>query len=132
MAKELPETFWAYFAGFFDGEGNVYFMTPACRLQLAQSGEQGRLLMEEFRIILKDQCCLPGKIRVIPAPTKKQMSYRLSVHHRVSVKYIAERMLPFLRMKKVVVQDLLRYFRIYPKLSCAWTRKKRVMCRNGH
>jgi len=141
---ELPQTFWAYLAGFFDGEGNICCTSPSFRLQLAQSGWRGKVLMEEFRRIFKEECKLPGKIRVTPwipnaknmkswpkKPKNPQTSYRLTVTHRDSVRFILSRMFPFLKIKKVETQDVLRYFRLFPK-NQGWNKTRDAVCGKGH
>jgi hypothetical protein len=144
----IDEYFWPYLAGFFDGEGNISVLAPAPTVTIAQSGEGGKVLIESLAVAIKaelDRRKLRGSIHVIAwrpnpkntrslakTPKNALVSYRLSITHRDAVGFVLSSMLPFLKMKKVAAQDLLRFFRIFPKMKSTWTRKRAERCHNGH
>lgn len=109
----------AYIAGFFDGEGHaslrhrkgggVFFAG------VAQSGEEGRKCLTEIKSILeRDGIKLAMYSEDRPYGTAKTPMHRLSATNRKSVMAFLKFILPFLRVKKCIVQDILRYDSMYP------------------
>jgi hypothetical protein len=147
VARVEPSiSFWAYFAGFFDGEGHLE--TPmgtnstSSHLKISQSGYEGKKLLEHFVFVFKDQCGLPGKMRVrratqyldnfVSKPKNPKPHWELQINRRDSVEYILRKIFPYLHIKKVVAQDALRFGIIFPQRGPWLTRKRYPTCGKGH
>lgn len=112
---------WAYMAGFFDGEGHVAMTTSVGRRQvvvmMAQSKEVGRILLSDIQKWLSDQ-----GIRSVLSLRKDDRpnispSYSLDIKGRGSYMKFLKLMLPWLRVKKVAAQDIIRYHTLWPSLK---------------
>lgn len=138
----VPDTFWAYFAGFFDGEGSISVHGNSIGLLFSQSGHVGKLLMEEFYAIFKDGCHLSGRLRIVETdpclgnlvrkPKVIKKNYSIQIRQKADVVFVLTKMLPFLRVKKVYAQDCLRFLRLFPKINGAAVRALNASCKRGH
>ena len=105
---------WEYLAGFFDGEGTIRFTNNnACHWSIAQAHPRGRAILEEIQTFLREQGIPTG----IHARQRKDGMYTLWISKRASVEQIGRATLPYLRIKKVEVQDVLRYLQLFPLLA---------------
>lgn len=104
---------WEYLAGFFDGEGTIRLSNRATHWSIAQSQDRGRRALEEIQRFLGDQG-IPSGIHV---KRRRDGMYTLWISKRASVERIGRATLPYLRIKKVEMQDALRYLTIYPLLQ---------------
>ena len=147
MLRDLPEDcFWAYVAGFFDGEGHLG--TPvhgSCVMflwKITQSGVKGQQLLDEIGQVFRERYKLAGSIRtkqIFPKPSnliKKPIApkdyYELHITKRASVEFIVRKLLPYLHIKRVVAQDLLRFCKLCPPLTSGMIVACETHCRRGH
>src|SRR6266576_1708604 len=108
---------WSYIAGFFDGEGNTG--TPLCHssilLNITQSGDKGKLLLDEIKEYLLTFGII-AKVRPrTPIPNRKQC-YMLWVRPSTSLLFLRA-VLPYLRIKRTIAQDLIRFKLLYPSIT---------------
>lgn len=117
-------TSWQYVAGFFDGEGTVCYyrkrgqLLPSLCAQMVQKTDGVLRKISDFLeaegVHSKVKFRPPGKhVR------SKTGMFSLHIWRRDSAKRFFERVLPFLIVKKVVVQDVLRFRRCFPVLSAS-------------
>lgn len=138
-------SFWAYFAGFFDGEGHLelpFERYTSPHLRINQSGDEGKRVLSYFVDVLKNQCGLPGRMWVrlaskspnnfVNPPKKLRPMWELQISKRESVEFILRRIVPYLWVKRTKASDVLRYCKIFPMRSCWMTRQRAVNCRKGH
>lgn len=113
---------WAYLAGFFDGEGHVgmdrnrgYGYSP--RIVLPQSGERGRKVLEKIAVFLVQQGLRSPAISVSP-PVKlsKLPIWRLYISSRHEATLFLRGILPYLQVKHIEAQDMLRHMQVFPAL----------------
>jgi hypothetical protein len=115
---------WQYIAGFFDGEGSVmvssnttYSFTP--HLSVCQSGERGRILLLAIKDFLEREGIKTNRLYDTsrnPAQDKKWKTlYSLRCSESGSVKIMLQKMFPYLHIKKVESQDMLRMLTLFPK-----------------
>lgn len=137
------ELFWAYFAGFFDGEGNLSANCSGIQLKVSQSGPEGLELLTYFQSVLRDVCKLKGHLAIyklkpssgnlINKPKNERQHYDLKVCHRDSVEYILKKIHPYLHIKRLMAQDILRFCRIFPRTTRGFImRIDTKACPNGH
>lgn len=112
---------WSYVAGFFDGEGNIHMSFGGrCKTRIAiyQSGERGLVILKEIARFLAEEDMIESRIVTSDRSSKgwKEM-HQLAITQRDCVRCFLSWILPYLRIKKVEAQDVLRYFRIYPQLE---------------
>jgi hypothetical protein len=124
----MAELSWEYIAGFFDGEGAAGIVREGSKsgarfyATMSQTGDVGKALLCEIANKLKREgivtCLLldrhPGN--VIGFVRRKQI-HRLNISHRKNTIPFLRALLPYLRIKKSNVQDMLRYNRIFPARS---------------
>lgn len=116
---------WAYIAGFFDGEGCLTSANTApsslgrlralgYRLTLTQADKRS---LEEIQVFLRQAGINAGlgRARPIALPNHKDV-YVLWVTSRAAVTALLRKVLPYLLVKKVLVQDVLRFWTLYPDL----------------
>lgn len=141
--KDIRETFWSYLAGFFDGEGHIGTRWSGILWKITQSGEEGKCLLLQVQDIFRNNCGLAGRITVrrlkippnnlVKKPKHPRQYWELSVHHRDSVEFILKRLIPYLRIKRVTAQDVLRFCKIYPRITRGFImRVDTQFCPNGH
>lgn len=118
---------WEYIAGFFDGEGHCslssqklngegHFTRGNPRVTIVQSLERGRALFEEIQEFLSDRS-ITSVIEVHnEGDDRCRKSYRLRVTGFKGVVAFLSGVFPYLRIKKVEAQDLLRYDKAFPTL----------------
>jgi hypothetical protein len=118
----------SYIGGFFDGEGCISTHPSRNRrglfgtdITVAQSGPEGLVLLNQIRGFL-----LPYDIksylgtRPRTKTTHKQM-WMLRICARPSVMAFLKLFFPYLRIKRVVAQDTIRFYTIYPSIRGAVT-----------
>lgn len=125
---DARSNFWAYMAGFFDAEGCVIGRNRCDgsgnrilgRVSMGQSGEAALKLFPTLRDGLARHGVRSSVVFSSPARGNEQVCYRLDIINRVeSIKFM-QNVLPYLYMKKVIVQDHLRYFTIFPQWNMPW------------
>jgi len=114
-----PNLTWAYIAGFFDGEGcaGIYQRNPkhnSGRVILCSIAQKAVPVLEAIRAFLSVQGISanlnpqrgrgPNPIGVLQISAKQAVKFLNAV-------------LPYLVVKKVIVQDLLRYDKIFPPFT---------------
>lgn len=125
---------WGYIAGFFDGESTVAVATHSTGRKsgayIAQSGPRGLIVLTEIQEFLETQGIKSSVFQTgVASQHKRTMpSYRLAVNGFVGVTNFLSQMLPYLRVKRTVAQDILRYNKMYPNiqrspLAAAWRRE---------
>lgn len=117
----IGEVGWAYIAGFFDGEGCVK-VRPECSpghgygtpmVSIVQTRERGRLLLEEIQAFLASYN-IASKVRnYTPKNLNHQQSWGLWIYSRPSVCLFIRRVIPYIKIKKVEAQDVLRYSKLF-------------------
>jgi len=114
---------WQYLAGFFDGEGHVGIHANRARrgngmpvVSIGQSGERGRVLIVEIAEFLRahDVKCYFGHKR---AYDNVQAQHILRVANRAHVVTFLRGVFPYLRIKKVEAQDVLRFLTIFGSIK---------------
>ncbi len=118
---------WDYIAGFFDGEGSVSTMNfthrdtlAATIVTLSQSGSEGFEILTKIRDFL-----LAAGIKGYVHSQTRRKPYR-QMHHlkvcaRPSVEALLRQLLPRVSVKRVVVQDTLRFIIAFPSIKGAMT-----------
>jgi hypothetical protein len=119
---------WEYIAGFFDGEGHVglgrqkrcgdgHFSRGSPRVTMVQGLERGRTLLEEIQAFLASR----GINSVVQVHSEgsahERRSYRLRITGFRGVTHFLLCVFPYLRIKKVEAQDLIRYATVFPSLA---------------
>lgn len=128
---------WQYIAGFFDGEGHITFSQNRLQAGIAQAGKIGYQTLAEIKTFLLSHgitSSLHGKIQILD----HKPQYTLSFSRR-QVVALLEHLMPYLRIKKVKAQDVLRYRKLYPSLSTSplaanYRERDRIKthCKRGH
>ena len=109
---------WEYLAGLFDGEGNLHTAKTGClRWSLAQSRPRGLRICREVQQFLVAQGYRASVVssRYSRRSTPSMMHYVL-VQEKRSVQAVCHALLPFVRIKKIEVQDVWRFLLLYPPL----------------
>jgi hypothetical protein len=118
---------WDYIAGFFDGEGSLSTMNFTWRNTLAntvvcitQTGQEGWVVLNVMMVFLREH----GIVSYI-STQKRRANYR-QMHHlkicaRPSVRLFLDQMVSRVSVKKVVVQDTLRFIKVFPSIKGATT-----------
>jgi hypothetical protein len=99
---------WPYIAGFVDGEGHIRIQGAGVQVSVFQSRERGRLVFIEMQNFLKGHG-IKSAIHL-----RKDGQYCLYSCGRDNAVPFMRGMLPYLRIKKLEVQDILRYLRLFP------------------
>lgn len=112
---------WAYVAGLFDAEGHLRtgaagssVLRPG-RIDIGQSGADGHAALLKVCEFLRTQGMNARVYTVGMGRKAKKPAYRLYVFSRRDVTEFLRRTVPYLRVKKVVAQDTLRYLTIFPQ-----------------
>lgn len=136
---------WQYIAGFFDGEGNVSIPLGVSSLNvgIVQAGDTGLELLERIVSFLEEQGIRSRIDRSRKLEPNRKKVYKLYLSAKNAERFL-RRVLPYIHIKKVVSQDVLRYRTLYPGMytspMCrAWRsetiRKNnalRTHCKRGH
>lgn len=115
---------WQYIAGFFDGEGSLCLANRGSncwRARLHQSKTDVLYRMRDFllleginsyvMVVSKQEKI--GNTKYIRNGTVSALNIRT---HRENLIKFLRLILPYLVVKKVLVQDVLRFLKLYPKL----------------
>lgn len=105
---------WPYIAGFFDGEGTAMLCSKSFRVAIPQTNKQ---VLQEIQRFLHG-VGIRTSLSTYPMRSNKLAKkpiWVLNSSTRESVVLFLRATLPFLRVKKVVAQDILRYAKLYPK-----------------
>ena len=135
---------WPYIAGFFDGEGNVStpFGRTIIRVQITQAGEVGLVVLREIADFLAEHGVKSSIRHAKPIAGRKEV-YILYTQATHAVEFL-KAVMPYLRVKKVVSQDVVRWRRLFPgmyvsplcyQFRAEQTRKHNAMrthCHRGH
>jgi hypothetical protein len=124
----------AYIAGFFDGEGCVRAYTrpdrfTGChsRIQIAQSGERGRIVLQEISRFLLTH----GVISQVHVHKYKNPKYLYGWYLQISriecVKQFIRLVMPYLLVKKVEAQDTLRFLSMFGAVGRKSAALRRVL-----
>lgn len=108
---------WAYIAGFFDGEGNVGMPLGynSVLLNLTQAGDRGEETLIEIAEFLS-KYNIRAKVRPRPKIINRQQCYMLWVTPTTAIPFL-ERVLPYLRIKRTISQDVIRARTLFPSLT---------------
>ena len=114
---------WTYIAGFFDGEGNVGIFSNRARrgngtpvVTISQTGERGRILLEAIGEFL-------GKYGIKSyygrrkAHGNNAAQYTIRICNREHVAKFLRGVFPYLWIKKVEAQDVLRFLIIFGSIK---------------
>lgn len=130
---------WQYIAGFFDGEGSIglgaHNTGRKAVVYMAQSGRLGLSLLHVISKFLategvKSSVFETGRTGV---HGRTMPSYRLNICGYASVVTFVLNVLPYLYIKKVVAQDIIRYNKLFPNiqkspLTRAWRSERMRAC----
>lgn len=115
---------WEYIAGFFDGEGNVgIFQNRARRglgtpvITIAQSDERGRLLLSGMQEFLRERSVKSYLDVQRWKNPKHKPGFKLRICNRPGVTLFLRGVFPYLRIKKVEAQDVLRFLSIFGSIK---------------
>lgn len=121
----MPRVTWDYIAGFFDGEGSLSMMNFSHRNTLAaaivtisQSGEEGLQILSAIRDFLGTQG-IKGYIQTQTRRANYRVMHHLKISARSGVTAFLQEVRGRVHVKRVVVQDVLRFFTLYPSLRGA-------------
>lgn len=128
---------WAYIAGFADGEG--CFMIPLGRntsspqVKIAQTGYQGLRVLSEMSDFLVAQGLEGVRLAKYEIAYRgRKLMYNLLITNRKSVLTFFEKTLPYLHVKRHTAQDIIRYTKLFPSLDKTWRDKSGLVCSKGH
>ncbi len=135
---------WQYIAGFFDGEGCIRLANEgkggigSIQISLHQSANRGLYLLLDIKKFLETNGIVNIGIQTqkkCSQLTKKPM-HRLYIYNRVSACIFIRNVLPYIHIKKVECQDILRYMIMWPHIKgnhmFATPYVPRTHCSNGH
>lgn len=112
---------WSYVAGLFDGEGSVStgVGNGVTASTIAQSGPKGLTLLEDVANFLRANGvrCIVYSTGAAGTDRRVLESYRLSVHGFKESSKFLKSVLPMLRVKRTVAQDLIRYVTLFPSIT---------------
>lgn len=126
---------WQYIAGFFDGEGSIGFGAHNSGRKavayISQSGPSGLSVLREIQKFLLENGIKSSVFETGKAGVHKRTmpSYRIGINGYASVISFCKAVYPYLWIKKVSAQDLLRYDLLYPNINkspmaAAWRSEK--------
>jgi hypothetical protein len=99
---------WAYVGGFFDGEGTMNINGNSCRAEMYQ---QDLPTLENIQKFLASEGITSN---IVDQRTTTKVWF-LRIHSRQeNAKRFMERVLPYCQRKRTVVQDGLRYIKLFP------------------
>ena len=119
---------WAYIAGFLDGEGSIYVRRSKGKINgfigivFCQSGPSGLAVLTEMKEFFEGEGFRMDKLSHKGVQKKSSFKsnleiYQLHTVNRESVKGILQKCLPYLRVKKNLAEDAVRYLIMFPSLS---------------
>src|SRR5258706_1175132 len=140
---------WEWIAGFFDGEGSIGVYTNNARASgmttasASQAGERGEKVLKEIQVFLaqrdiKSYLGYKKNVRIKDV-------WALRILARNSLEPFIRGILPYLRVKKLEAQDVLRFIIAFPPIpqgtyfkelneerrQTGWYKKK-IHCPHGH
>ena len=110
---------WEYVAGFFDGEGNICNTKGSGgfspRWSVVQQDDRGKKVLEAIQafLALAGIKSYLGKSRM----RTERILWKLNVGSREQFEHIATKLMPYVYVKKLELQDTLRYLRAFPSLN---------------
>lgn len=110
---------WNYVAGFFDGEGSVCIPNGAHhnpRVALYQTGERGRVVLASIQRFIYEEDRIESRLVPHERGGNRKIIWTLVVERRYEVQCFLAWILPYVRIKKVEVQDHLRYLKVFPAI----------------
>lgn len=122
----MAQMSWEYIAGFFDGEGHVslnrqqkngegQFSRGNPRVTLVQAHERGKNLLEEISLFLTENA-ITSVVEIHDDGEHRSKCYRLRITGFRGVVPFLTAVFPYLRIKKLEAQDILRYDLVFPTL----------------
>jgi intein/homing endonuclease len=118
---------WPYIAGFFDGEGSLRmpggYGSP--HINIAQSRKRGLDLLTEIQSFLSTHGIKSNIRRHRTLTGNGHEMFYLYMYSQASGVAFLRSVFPYLHIKKLEAQDMLRYFRVFP----SWVNGKRVQKR---
>ena len=113
---------WSYIAGFFDGEGSLWFARAStgggihAQITIGQSSE---LVLQKMAAFLVGHGILAkvSQRKKQEGNLQKKEFFVLYVTNLINVRKFLEGVMPYLVVKKVGAQDVLRYMRLYPAFT---------------
>lgn len=113
---------WDYIAGFFDGEGSVSTMCFTHRqgiqgtvATLSHSGAEGLFILTQIRDFLWERG-IKGYLQKPQTNGRYRPMHNLKMSSRASTEAFLKEMLPRVSVKRVIVQDTLRFFTMNPSI----------------
>ena len=113
---------WDYIAGFFDGEGSVSTMNfthrdtlAATIVTLSQTGAEGERILSDINRFLWENG-VKGYVHSQIRRARYRQMHHLKICARDSVQGFLEAMLPRVSVKRVIVQDTLRFIKVFPSI----------------
>lgn len=135
----------AYLAGFFDGEGCIHLARKGAgvasytaRVTISQSKNRGKVLLDKIAFTLSTygiSCHIGVDNRI--SKLHPSVMYNLQINSRLSVSKFIKLVMPYLEIKKLEAQDILRFLSIYRGCSEPirimlikehWAKKRGVKC----
>lgn len=110
---------WEYLGGFFDGEGCITSLKVKAgyslpgRIQLSQTQERGRVLLEEIKVFLEARDIVCSVHRADRKGNRKEIHY-LYINGQACAMKFMRGIFPYLRIKKLEAQDTMRYLVMFP------------------
>lgn len=112
---------WDYITGFFEGEGCVTTHanqarrgSVGSRVIISQAGDQGRKLLEEIQRFLSDHGI---RAYLHSRRGSRQKQWNLDICDRKGVVTFLRQVFPLLRVKKLIAQDTIRFFTVFPSIK---------------
>ena len=113
---------WDYIAGFFDGEGSISTMNFSCRhtlaatmVTLSQTGTEGIVVLSAIRDFLWS-LGIKGYLQTQKRREGYRTMHHLKINARPSVTLFLLNILPRISVKRVAVQDALRFIMLFPSI----------------
>lgn len=125
---------WAYIAGFFDGEGSIHvpmgqkFVTSVF-ISLYQSDQLPLLRIQKFLESHGIHCKVRQEKRIREGPHRivsKKEQYILEFSKKESAYIFLRSIRPYSLVKKQIVEDCIRYLKIFPPMTKAQREWRRV------
>lgn len=106
---------WAYIAGFFDGEGSVFQARPRISALVSIVQAEQHVLQEIQQFLV--QHCIPSVVRAKSmCSTYRKPQWVLSISKNADTIKFLSHILPYLQVKRVLAQDVIRFSVLYPNL----------------
>lgn len=108
---------WAYIAGIFDGEGSLSSPIGPSRAAIAititQAGSVGFAMLKEIAEFLAQRGIKAGLNQYPHAFKHRKVVHRIYLYGDDVINFLRPTF-PFLRIKRVVAQDVIRYRKMFP------------------